>query len=92
MAVARALLRDAPILILDEPTEGLDNPSARSLLDAINQLMEGRSVLLITHRIEGLETTDKILLLDNGKITGEDHLAQFLERYPYTKDSAGDMH
>jgi len=56
VAIARALLADRPILILDEPTEGLDATTAQSLLTALAQLMEGRTVLLITHRLEGLAT------------------------------------
>lgn len=68
IAIARALLKDAPILLLDEPTEGLDGPTERSLIGAIERLMRGRSVLLITHRPIGLEAMDEIVLLDQGRI------------------------
>ncbi len=68
IAVARALLKDAPILLLDEPTEGLDAATERSLLAAIDRLMEGRSVLLVTHRVVGLEAMDEILVLDAGRV------------------------
>ncbi len=68
IAIARALLKDAPILLLDEPTEGLDAPTQHALMQALFQLMEGRSVLLITHRAGGLEGMDEILVMDEGRI------------------------
>ncbi len=68
IAIARALLRDAPILILDEPTEGLDAPTERAVMGAIHWLMKGRTVILITHRLGGLSLMDEILLLDRGRI------------------------
>ena len=68
IAVARALMKDAPILLLDEPTEGLDAPAERALLQAVGRLMVGRSVLLVTHRPWGLAAMDEILLLDAGRI------------------------
>jgi ATP-binding cassette subfamily C protein CydC len=70
VAIARALLADRPILILDEPTEGLDAATAQSLMRALGHLMEGRSVLLITHRLEGLAAlVDERVTLQDGKIT-----------------------
>lgn len=69
IAIARALLADAPILILDEPTEGLDALTARSLYQALAQAMNGRSVLLITHRLGGLSAlVDDVLRLDGGRL------------------------
>lgn len=68
VAIARALLKDAPILLLDEPTEGLDPATERELMQALYRLMAGRSVLLITHRLVGLEAMDEILVLDHGRI------------------------
>lgn len=69
VAIARALLKDAPILLLDEPTEGLDAATERSLMQAVDRLMQGRTVLLITHRLVGLEGMDEIVVLDRGTIT-----------------------
>lgn len=67
VAIARALLADRPILVLDEPTEGLDAATARSLMTALGRLMEGRTVLLITHRLEGLAAlVDERLTLRDG--------------------------
>jgi ATP-binding cassette, subfamily C, bacterial CydC len=67
IAVARALLKDAPILLLDEPTEGLDATTERELMKALDQLMRGRTVLLITHRPAGLDWVDQVLVLDQGR-------------------------
>ncbi len=68
LAVARALLKDAPILILDEPTEGLDPHNEQAMMRNVLQWAEGRSLLLVTHRVRGLETMDEILLLRAGEI------------------------
>ncbi|MBK1724849.1 thiol reductant ABC exporter subunit CydC [Thiocystis violacea] len=67
IAVARALLKDAPILLLDEPTEGLDAATERDLMQALDKLMIGRTVLLITHRPAGLNWVDQVLVLDQGR-------------------------
>jgi ATP-binding cassette subfamily C protein CydC len=68
LAIARALLKDAPILLLDEPTEGLDGATEQAVMAAIEQVMEGRSTLLITHRPIALARMDDILVLDRGRI------------------------
>ena len=68
LAIARALLKDAPILILDEPTADLDALTERALVDALLALMQGRSTLLITHRLLALEGFDEILVLDRGRV------------------------
>ena len=68
VAIARAILVDAPMLILDETTANLDSITGRQVLRALQEGSEGRSMLLITHRLVGLETMDEILVLDNGKV------------------------
>jgi ATP-binding cassette, subfamily C, bacterial CydC len=68
IAIARAFLKNAPLLILDEPTEGLDAASERAVLDTIARLMRGRTTLLITHRPQALRYADAVLVLDRGKI------------------------
>jgi ATP-binding cassette subfamily C protein CydC len=69
LAIARALLADAPILILDEPTEGLDAGTAAQLYQALDKVMAGRSVLLITHRLGGLSRlVDEVATMRDGRI------------------------
>jgi thiol reductant ABC exporter CydC subunit len=68
LAIARALLKDAPILILDEPTANLDPLTERAVMDAIQGLMAHRTTLIITHRLAGLETVDEIVVLRAGQI------------------------
>ena len=84
IAVARALLKDAPILLLDEPTEGLDGQTESSLMAAIDRLMDGRTVLLISHRAAGLEAMGEILVLDSGRVRERGTHRQLLsgELYP----------
>ena len=68
VAVARALLADFPILVLDEPDEHLDPPAADALMADLLALTVGRSTLLITHRLTGLERVDEIVVLDGGRV------------------------
>ena len=67
LALARALLSPAPILILDEPCAGLDAETERAFLSTLNEVADGRSVLLITHRLTGVERLDRIWRLSGGK-------------------------
>jgi thiol reductant ABC exporter CydC subunit len=68
LAVARALLKNSPILILDEPTANLDALVERELMQTIQTAMTGKTSLLITHRLAGLETMDEILVMQQGRI------------------------
>jgi ABC-type multidrug transport system fused ATPase/permease subunit len=79
VAIARALLRDAPFLILDEPTANLDTINEKLVLEAIRILMEGRSTLMITHRLLGMEWMDEILVLQKGRIVERGAHAQLLK-------------
>jgi ATP-binding cassette, subfamily C, bacterial CydC len=67
LALARALLSTAPILILDEPSAGLDAETERSFLETLNETAAGRTVILITHRLTGVERLDRIFRLSGGK-------------------------
>ena len=69
LALARTLLSPAPILILDEPCSGLDLETERAFLATLNNTLEGRTVLMITHRLTGIERLDRVYRLQNGKLT-----------------------
>ena len=71
IAIARALLKDAPILILDEATSALDSESEKLIQKAFDRLMENRTTFVIAHRLSTIENADKILVLSNGKIVEE---------------------
>jgi ATP-binding cassette, subfamily C, bacterial CydC len=71
IALARALLAEAPVLVLDEPTAHLDEPTAERLLEDILGASGDRSVLLITHRPEGLDLVDEVVVLDGARAKGE---------------------
>ncbi|GGX16418.1 ABC transporter [Streptomyces lomondensis] len=68
LALARALLADFPVLVLDEPAEHLDLPTADALTADLLAATEGRTTLLITHRLAGLEAVDEVIVLDRGRI------------------------
>jgi ATP-binding cassette subfamily B protein/subfamily B ATP-binding cassette protein MsbA len=68
IAIARALLRDAPVLILDEPTSALDAATENSLMEALERLMAGRTTLLIAHRLSTARRADRIVVLEGGRI------------------------
>jgi len=69
IALARILLKNTPIVVLDEPTVGLDPLTERDLLDTIFKTLEGKTVILITHHLMGMEKMDQIVFLDNGAIS-----------------------
>ena len=79
IAIARALLKDAPILILDEATSALDTESERYIQHAIEHLMENRTTLVIAHRLSTIEHADHILVMDQGKILEQGSHATLLE-------------
>ncbi|MHB1588892.1 MAG: thiol reductant ABC exporter subunit CydC [Metallibacterium scheffleri] len=81
IAIARALLQDAPVLVLDEPTEGLDARTARDLYAALDIAARGRTLLLITHRLGGLaHLVDEVAVMAAGRIRERVPVAQYLQR------------
>jgi ATP-binding cassette subfamily B protein/subfamily B ATP-binding cassette protein MsbA len=68
IAIARAFLKDAPILILDEPSAALDARTEKSLLDAIDKLMTGRTAFIIAHRLSTVRRASKIVVLEHGRV------------------------
>ena len=68
LAIARALYKDAPILILDEATSALDTESERAVQDALQTLMQGRTTLVIAHRLSTVEHANRIVMMGAGKI------------------------
>jgi ATP-binding cassette, subfamily B, bacterial len=68
IAIARAVIRNTPILLLDEPTSGLDSASEKLVFEALDRLMEGRTVVVIAHRLSTIQRADVIFVVDNGEI------------------------
>lgn len=80
IAIARALVRNAPIVILDEPTSGLDTLAERYVVRALERLMEGRTVFVVAHRLSTLRNADRIYVLDRGRIIDSGTQDELTER------------
>lgn len=80
IGIARAFLKDSPILLLDEPTSALDPSTEHSIMEAIAELMKGRTTLIVTHRLATIHSLSRIVLLKNGRLaedgTGPELLAK----------------
>lgn len=81
IAIARAILRDAPILILDEPTSGLDAASERVVVEALERAAKGRTTLTIAHRLSTVRFADRILVVEGGRIVEEGTHTELLGRH-----------
>jgi ABC-type multidrug transport system fused ATPase/permease subunit len=68
VAIARAILRNAPILVLDEATSALDSESEKLIQAALQELMKGRTTIVVAHRLSTIQKMDRIIVLDNGEI------------------------
>jgi ABC-type multidrug transport system fused ATPase/permease subunit len=80
IGIARALIRDNPILILDEPTAALDAESEALVIEALERLMKGRTVITIAHRLSTLRNAHKIVVIDNGVVAEDGTHEELLER------------
>tara|TARA_R110000851_G_scaffold41100_1_gene103427 strand:+ start:105 stop:1886 length:1782 start_codon:yes stop_codon:yes gene_type:complete len=83
LAIARALLKDAPVLILDEATSALDTESERHIQAALDRVMQGRTTLVIAHRLSTIEKADIILVMDQGKIVERGSHAELMAQNGY---------
>jgi len=80
LAIARALLHDAPLFLLDEPTEGLDATTESQILDLLAEVTKGKTVLMVTHRLRGLSQCDQIIVMDNGEIIEQGNHAALMAK------------
>ena len=79
LAIARAIYKNAPILILDEATSALDSESERLVQEALERLMQGRTTLVIAHRLSTIENADRIVVLEHGRIVEIGSHAELIE-------------
>ena len=86
VALARAFLADAPILILDEATSSLDQPSETLIQDAMQRLMEGRTCIVIAHRLSTVRALDRILVFDRGRVAEEGSHAELMQHAGLYRD------
>ena len=80
VAIARAILKDAPVLILDEATSALDNESEHKIQRALESIMEGRTTLVIAHRLSTVEHANSIVVMDAGEIVATGSHSELLEQ------------
>lgn len=85
LSIARAILKNPPILILDEATSALDTESEKLVQEAINNLMKNRTTIVIAHRLSTVINADKIVVVDNGKITAVGKHEELLAKSPLYK-------
>lgn len=86
VSIARAFLKDAPILILDEPTAALDTLSERAVLRALTELRQGRTTFVIAHRLSSVRRADRILVMDAGSIVAEGTHRELLASSPLYRE------
>jgi subfamily B ATP-binding cassette protein MsbA len=99
IAIARAIIRDTPILILDEPSSGLDAASEKLVFEALDRLMEGKTSIVIAHRLSTIRRADVIFVVNDGSIVergNHDDLLKlgglYAELYHIHQDDSGTEH
>jgi len=80
IGIARAFLKNAPILLLDEPTSALDPATEAAIMETIKELMHGRTTLIVTHRLATIHRVDRIVVLQNGQIVEQGTGAELIAR------------
>ena len=80
IAIARAVIRNTPILILDEATTGLDAASEKLVYEALDRLMEGRTSIVIAHRLQTIQSADLIFVINGGQIVEHGNHASLLQK------------
>ena len=86
LALARALLNDPPVLLLDEPAEALDETAADALMADLLDATHGHTTLLVTHRLRGLEQVDEIVVLENGSVVQRGTHEELVDSPGYYRD------
>ena len=87
VAIARAILKDVPILLLDEATSALDSESEVAIQDALRDLMRGKTVIAIAHRLSTLREMNRIIILDRGRIVEQGSMMNFSSKEAFTRSS-----
>ena len=80
IAIARVMLKNAPILLLDEATSALDSEVETAIQESLNEMMEGKTVIAIAHRLSTIAAMDRLIVLDQGRIVEEGSHAELLRK------------
>ena len=80
IAIARAIIRNTPILVLDEPTSGLDSASEKLVFEALDRLIEGKTAIVIAHRLSTIRRADVIFVVSEGEIVDSGKHEQLMKR------------
>ena len=89
VALARVFLKKAPILLLDEPTAGLDVDTAQTLMQTITSFSKNRTLLLLTHRLDQLQNAHRVIVMDKGRLVAQGSYAELINRNGVFRKAAG---
>jgi len=92
VALARVFLKDAPILLLDEPTAGLDVDTAKAIMQTLTSFSKNRTLLLLTHRLDHIQTTHRIIVMAGGRLVDQGSYAELVNRPGVFKEAVSDKH